>query len=133
MATLKPSIVGVPDYRDTTREYLEIAVLQMQLRPGARAQRLVELVHRAVPYPVLLACDTDAHTHLSVVHKRWSAGEAAKTVIDGEVVGVEVANTDQRDVIDAFLRAMAVNALPRASAASSPATPSPTARISRCG
>ena len=55
LATLKPSTVGVAAYRDPEREYLEIAVLQLTLRPGAPAGRITELVHRAVPYPVLLA------------------------------------------------------------------------------
>jgi hypothetical protein len=53
-AALKPHTVGVPEYRDTEREYLEIAVLSLALRPGAKRARLEELVHRAVPYPVFL-------------------------------------------------------------------------------
>src|SRR5215471_9089539 len=52
VAALKPTTVGVPEFRDDSREYLEIAVLQLVLRDGAKATRLVELVHRAVPYPV---------------------------------------------------------------------------------
>ena len=62
VAALKPNTIGVPDYRDDQREYLEIAVLAVTLRsqPGqdkakpANAARLAELVHRAVPYPDLL-------------------------------------------------------------------------------
>ena len=54
LAVLKPTTIGVAEYRDEVREYIEIAVLQLVLRPGAQAERLTELVHRAVPYPVLL-------------------------------------------------------------------------------
>ena len=36
VAALKPSNIGVPEYRDEVREYLEIAVLTMTLRPEAR-------------------------------------------------------------------------------------------------
>src|SRR6266699_953242 len=54
LAALKPNTIGVPDYRDQVREYLEIAVLQLVLRTGAKAARLITLNHRAVPYPALL-------------------------------------------------------------------------------
>lgn len=60
LATLKPTTIGVPAYRDTLREYLEIVVLRLTLRAGAKAARLVDLVHRAVPYPVLLLTEQQA-------------------------------------------------------------------------
>ena len=92
LATLKPTTSGVPEYRDDVREYLEIAVLRLTLRAAAKATRLLELVHRAVPYPLLLLteqADHDARPGLSAVHKRWSQGEAGKTVLEGDVVAAE--------------------------------------------
>jgi hypothetical protein len=88
VAALKPSTVGVPEYRDESREYLEVAVLKLTLRDGAKTTRLVELVHRAIPYPVLLVTEQGKQAGLSAVHKRWSQGEAGKTVLDGELVSV---------------------------------------------
>ena len=35
LAALKPTTIGVAEYRDVAREYLEIAVLQLALRSGA--------------------------------------------------------------------------------------------------
>jgi len=92
LAALKPTTIGVPEYRDDVREYLEIAVLRLTLRAAAKVTRLVDLVHRAVPYPLLLLTersDHDARAGLSAVHKRWSQGEAGKTVLEGEVVAAE--------------------------------------------
>lgn len=89
LAALKPTTIGVPEYRDDVREYLEIAVLRLTLRAAARATRLVELVHRAVPYPLLLLTEQGERPGLSAAHKRWSQGEAGKTVLEGEVVAVE--------------------------------------------
>ena len=86
LAALKPTTVGVAEYRDAAREYLEIAVLKLVLRPDARAERLIELTHRAVPYPVLLVAWLGGAVHVSLAHKRRSRGEAGKTVIDGEIV-----------------------------------------------
>src|SRR5690606_33392785 len=88
LAALKPNTIGVPSYRDAQREYLEIAVLTVTLRgtvKPARLARLAELVHRAVPYPVLLLMEGQALT-LSLAHKRWAQNEAGKVVLDGDAV-----------------------------------------------
>jgi len=67
-------------------EYLEIAVLQLILRAGAKMPRLIALTHRAVRYPVLLLVAHPKGINISAAHKRWSQGEAGKTVLDGDVV-----------------------------------------------
>lgn len=89
LATLKPTTIGVPEYRDAIREYLEIVVLRLTLRDEAKMARLVELVHRAVPYPVLLLTEQNSRIDLSVVHKRWAQNEAGKTVLDGDALSVD--------------------------------------------
>ena len=81
-AALKPANLGVPAFRDAVREYLEIAVLTVNFRPAAKPGRLVELIHRAIPYPVLLAAQHAETVSLSVAHKRWSQGESGKVVIE---------------------------------------------------
>ena len=86
VAALKPTTIGVAEFREGTREYLEIAVLNLILRSGADAARLAELVHRAVPYPVLLVASNGDTPEISLAHKRWSQAETGKTVIDGEII-----------------------------------------------
>jgi hypothetical protein len=81
-AALKPANLGVPAYRNGVREYLEIAVITVTFRPLAKPGRLVELIHRAIPYPVLLAAQQGEVVSLSVAHKRWSQGETGKVVIE---------------------------------------------------
>ena len=49
----------------------------------------MELVHRAVPYPLLLLTEQGERPGLSVTHKRWSQAEAGMTVLEGDVVTVE--------------------------------------------
>lgn len=82
VAALKPNIVGIPAFKDEHREYLEIAVLAAVLRSGAQASRLAELIHRAIPYPVVLMTEQDDTTSLSLAHKHWSKGEAGAVVIE---------------------------------------------------
>lgn len=88
LASLKPHLIGVPAFKDEQREYLEVAVLSLKLKPGAKAGRLAELLHRAVPYPVLLLTSSDLGTSLSLAHIRASQNEADKTVLDGSVLSV---------------------------------------------
>jgi len=113
VAALKPVNVGVPVFRDDVREYLEIAVLTVTLRQDAKANRLAELVHRAIPYPVLLVTVQAEGCTLSVAHKRWSQGETGKVVIEdlhGTVeLHAEAPNTEET----AFLGSLAVAGLPR--------------------
>ena len=82
VAALKPTNIGVPVFRDEVREYLEVAVLGVVLRSAAKSPRLVELIHRAVPYPVVLATVQGDTVNLSLAHKRWSQGEKGKVVIE---------------------------------------------------
>ncbi len=73
---------GVPAFRDEVREYLEIAVLTVVLRAGAKMTRLTELIHRAIPYPVVLVILDGGAISISLAHKRWSQGETGKVVIE---------------------------------------------------
>ena len=82
VAALKPTNIGVPAFRDDVREYLEIAVLTVVFRVAAKPARLIELIHRAIPYPVVLVTVHAGEVSLSLAHKRWSQGEAGKVVID---------------------------------------------------
>jgi len=81
-AALKPANLGVAAYRDGMREYLEIAILTVTFRPAAKMTRLVELIHRAIPYPVLLIASMGETVSVSVAHKRWSQGESGQVVLD---------------------------------------------------
>jgi len=112
LAALKPTTIGVPEYRDDVREYLEIAVLSLILRPDAKVGRLAELIHRAIPYPLLLVAEQSDHIiTLSLAHKRWSQGEAGKMVLDDAVTLCDLV---QHAATEAFLDSLSLTAQPRA-------------------
>lgn len=110
VAALKPGTVAIPEHRAEGREYLEVAVLSVQMRAthGKPSQllRLAELVHRAVPYPVLLIQalapaagmepkgTAPTQLALSLAHKRASQNDAGKVVLDGELVRTELSGPD---------------------------------------
>jgi hypothetical protein len=114
-AALKPANLGVPPYRDAVREYLEIAILTVSFRPAAKPIRLVELIHRAIPYPVLLVATIGDTATISVAHKRWSQGVSGQIVIEELRATApfrpESATAEEMQ----FLARLAVGSLPQAS------------------
>lgn len=86
VAALKPTNIGVPVFRAADREYLEVAVLTAVFRQDAKVARLVELIHRAIPYPVLLVSSflevDKSSIAVSAAHKRFNQTEAGKFVVD---------------------------------------------------
>ena len=111
VAALKPINIGVPVFRDAVREYLEIAILTVALRSTAKPPRLIELIHRAIPYPLVLLTEHRDAITLSLAHKRWSQGEAGKVVIE-DVRQVQLQPDTPSTEEAGFLASIAVSRLP---------------------
>lgn len=82
VAALKPATTGLPAFQDDQREYLEIAIIACALRDDRRLARVLELLHRAIPYPVVLVVDTPGGIRVSLAHKRTSLAQDGKVVIE---------------------------------------------------
>lgn len=114
IATLKPSTIGVPEYRDEAREYLEIAILHIALRQDAKAARIAELTHRAVPYPLVLLLSQQDKLSLSMAHIRWAQNEVGKVVLGDDPVAVTLNESKVvPSVLSAFLEALPLAHQPR--------------------
>lgn len=117
VAALKPTNIAVPAYRDAVREYLEVAVLTAVFRQNAKVVRLTELIHRAVPYPVLLVSSfrdggTDSIA-VSAAHKRFAQNEAGKYVVDEILTTAPMAlDAVPPEATQAFLDSLALSRLP---------------------
>lgn len=112
VAALKPASIGVPEYHDEQRTYLELAVILVDLREAGKVTRLAELIHRAIPYPVLLILADSDGLMLSLAHIRWAQKEADKTVLDGEPSMARISG-DLNSPGD-FLQALSLRNQPRA-------------------
>ncbi len=111
VAALKPTNIGVPSFEDEVRQYLEVAVLTVELRPAAKPPRLIELIHRAIPYPVVLISGQGEAVSLSLAHKRWSQGEAGEVVIE-TVQQIELSPSAPSTHEAEFLTSLAISRLP---------------------
>ncbi len=113
--TLKPVTIPIYAYRDDEREYDEIALLQVDLKTQKRTGRIVEIIHRAIPYPLVLVFVFETSVAISLAHKRFSQAER------GAVVAEEFVTTEWIDlgpgsptpVQQAFLDSLTVTKLPQ--------------------
>ena len=119
-AALKPGTIGVPASSGPDGEVIELALVSVQLKQHSRdaqAQRLRQLIHRAIPYPVLLIASAyasdPAGVVLSLARKRASLGEAGKWVL------AETTETHAFDPAHAtaaegqFMSSLALDQMPR--------------------
>ncbi|OJU02056.1 MAG: hypothetical protein BGN87_19765 [Rhizobiales bacterium 65-79] len=106
LAVLKPNTIAIPAFTDQTRDYSEIAVIAAAFRPEARAARLTELIHRAIPYPVLLITTGTGGVAISVAPKRAAQNEGEKVVVERVVVagGIDpdALHAAERAFLDSF-------------------------------
>jgi hypothetical protein len=115
LATLKPTTIAVPAATEPGQEVTEIAVIAAQLRPTARVARLTELIHRAIPYPVLLLTlggQNDTNCVLSVAPKRPALNEGGKLVVERVVATSPFDPLLPSPIERAFLDSLALAVLP---------------------
>lgn len=118
VAAIKPNTVGIPDYRDDVREYLEIAVISVTQRTTnsnpTKVSRIHELMHRAVPYPVVLLLKSNPTVTLSLAHKRWAQNEAGKVVLDDGMVMVAMSEgAPSETILSEFIKSLSLAIQPK--------------------
>jgi len=79
---LKQDNIGIKGYADQEREYLETSVLLAKLKESKSADRLINLIHRSIPYPLLLVCSFQESVMLSIAPKRFNLSEKGTIVAD---------------------------------------------------
>ena len=112
LAALKPTTVAIPAFTDEAHDYSEIAVIAAIFRADARATRLTELIHRAIPYPVLLITSGPDGLAVSVAPKRAAQNEGGKIVVERVVAVADLAPLAPPDTERAFLGSLALKSQP---------------------
>ena len=110
--TLKPSTIPINAYEDDQRDYPEIAFLQVDLKTLNRTKRLAEVIHRAIPYPLVIVFVFQTSCAISLAQKRFSQAEK------GAIVAEDIILSDWIDVLNptpvqrAFLASLSMTDLP---------------------
>jgi len=80
--TLKPSTIPIRVYEDEKREYQEVAFLQVDLKTQNRTSRIAEIIHRTIPYPLIVVFSFGTKCALSLAQKRFSQSEKGAIVAE---------------------------------------------------
>ena len=111
--TLKPSTCSALPFEDSEREYLEVAILQIELSSQRGLRRIAEIVHRVIPYPLLLGFYTGADEFaLSIAPKRFSQSERGAFVADRSFTTGWMNSRRANELETAFIESLAWSRLP---------------------
>ncbi len=120
--TLKPSTIPIQPYEDGQREYVEIEVLQVNLRTIRSTKRIAEIIHRAIPYPLIIVFVYQTLSNdgllaeclcsLSLALKRLSQAEHGAIVVE-ELLSTDWIDLSSLSAVDVeFLDSLALTYLP---------------------
>jgi len=111
--TLKPLTCPVLPFKDNQREYLEVAILQIELASQKGHKRIAEIIHRAIPYPLMLGFFTEsAELSLSIAPKRFSQAEQGAFVAERFLTTGWMNGDQLKEQESAFINSLAWNNLP---------------------
>lgn len=123
--TLKPSTINIAPYKDSEREYPEIAILHAELssavsnkNPASNktVRRIAHFINRAIPYPlvILFTCEEDGAQSLSLVlaDKRINQADKEKWVIEDSIYSywINLASVSAAEM--SFFESLKINNLP---------------------
>jgi len=110
--TLKPTTIPIEAYEDDQREYLEVAVLQVDLKTLNRTGRIAEVIHRTIPYPLVVIFAFGEMCALSLAHKRFSRLEKEVIVAEDLIMTDWIDLSATTPIQDGFLDSIRVADLP---------------------
>jgi len=113
--TLKPSTINIASYKDSEREYPEVAVLHIELSNAKHIIRIASFIQRSIPYPLLLifTCNIEGHLHLLIglADKRVNQADKEKWVVEDSVLTDWINLSDKSEASLRFLDSMVINNL----------------------
>jgi hypothetical protein len=105
---LKPTTIAVPAFLDETRDWGEIAIITLSVRDSIDPARVASLLHKAIPYPLLLVADTKSGLQISCAHVRRAINNESKRVVSRPLV----ATIPGSPLVERFLAAWALPSMP---------------------
>lgn len=110
LCALKQDNTNLKSYVDKQREYDEISILLVALKKPGTVERILNLIHRAIPYPLMLVCHFEDNVMFSIAPKRFSLSEKGKLVVDEVLnsgwINLESISSDEIK----FIKSLAIDA-----------------------
>ncbi len=80
--TLKPDIIMVRGVEEEHYAYEEIVIMDVEVSSFNHTKRLADIMHRSIPYPLLIVFRGEEKICLSVADKRYSLTDDQAATID---------------------------------------------------
>ena len=80
--TLKPETINIQKYEDAEHEYLEVAIIQVNLKKGFRYKRISQIIQRSIPYPLIIVFRHDTSLALCLALKRINRADQDKIMVE---------------------------------------------------
>lgn len=113
--SFKPSTLNIPVYQTEIREYLEVAVLLVEVEDKKSIERIQQFFNRCIPYPlvILFHFENEGVECLSfgVIHKRINQSDKEKWVLEESVVSSWLNLAQLSAVEQKFLESMQLSQL----------------------
>jgi len=110
--TFKPTTISIQPYTDDQREYLEVALLQVDLKTLNRTNRIAEIVHRSIPYPIVLVFVFERSIAISLAQKRFSQSEKGAIVAEEFLITEWIEHSNETVTQMAFIDSLKLQGLP---------------------
>ena len=80
--SLKPENCFIKSYKDEIREYPEVELIVVKVKDVAKAQHLVEIIMRKIPYPMVLILQNGDKYQLWTAQQRTNQADISKNVLE---------------------------------------------------
>jgi len=80
--TLKPETINIQKLQTEELDYPEIAVIHITLKSTKRVKRVVEIIQRNIPYPLVLIITHENKLWFSLANKRQSLSDSQKLTVE---------------------------------------------------
>jgi len=111
--TLKPSTINIASYKDSEREYPEVAILHIELSNPKYVTRIANFIQRSIPYPLLLIfnCDFEGQLNIliGVADKRINQADKEKWVVEDSILTDWINLSEKNEAESKFLYSMTIN------------------------
>jgi len=110
---LKPNSTLIHAVKEDHYTYDEIAVLEVELEQDDHSNRLADIIHRVIPYPLLIAFKGEDWVRLSVADKRYNLADNQAAKLEEFWVTNRLHEERLNEVELAFLKQMSYDRQPR--------------------
>lgn len=100
--SLNKENIGIDSYKDEVKDYPEVEIINIVLKEDKKLNRIVDIVMRVIPYPMVLVFEFRDNIQLFVSHQSESLVDSSKITLD-EIISTDWILFDDMDEIDEIL------------------------------